>query len=189
MTEALQRLRCARCGEYYWADQHHRCRSGGGLVLARPGRVRVGFDVAQARRMPGVPPSLPEPGGDGRSQPAVIESPALQRRLRALEAEIEVLKRTSDRLRGNDSQYEAALELLVAEVVELKDRLSQTDTASEPAGAAEGEESMVAEQRHRRRVRRPFPPRRHTAALMMWVFALAVVAAGVAGLVLVRMLG
>ena len=187
MTDTLQQLRCARCGEYYWADQRHRCRSGGHLVLARPRRSQAEFDVGRAGIRLGTPLRLPEPGDDGRSQPAVIEPTALQQLLRALEAEIDELKRASDRLRGNDSQYEAALELLVAEVVQLKDRLSQAGAVEKPASATEGEKG--APPRPRRRLRTPCPPRRRAAALMRWVFALAVVAAGLAGLVLVRMLG
>jgi hypothetical protein len=187
MTETLQRLRCARCGEYYWADQQHRCRSGRHLVLVRPRQEHTECDVGRVGIRHGALPRLPEPGGDGRSQPAVIEPGALQRRLRALEAEIDELKRASDRLRGNDSQYEAALELLVAEVVQLKDRLSQPDTAAESASVAEVDSAV--DRRARRRARPPYPPRRRVAALMMWAFAVAVAAAGVAGLVLVRMLG
>jgi len=130
---------------------------------------------------------LPEPSDDGRSQPVPIDSAALRKRLDTLELQIEQLKHTSDRLRGNDSQYEMALELLVAEVVQLKNRMSQADAAG--SVATSDRETPATGKPRRRMRRRPSPPRRRTAALMMWVFALLLIAGGLAGLVLARMLG
>lgn len=186
MTEALQRLRCAKCGEYYWANERHRCRTRGHLVLARPRRVRVEFDAGQAGSIPRAPRGLPEPNGDERIQPAPIDSAVLRKRLDTLESQIDELRRTSDRLRGNDSEYEMALELLVTEVVQLKDRMSQ---AAAGAVARSDTETPATVRPRRRMRRRPVPPRRRTATLMMWVFALLLVAGGLAGLVLARMPG
>jgi hypothetical protein len=187
MTEALQRLRCAKCGDYYWADERHRCQRRGDLVLARPARVRVESDAVRAEPTGGgVRLRLPEPSSDGPIQPAPIDSAALLRRLDTLESQIDELTRTSDRLCGNDSQYEMALELLVAEMVQLKNRISEAVAMS---AAASDRETVASRGPRRHMRRRPSPSRRRSAALMMWVFALLVVAGGLAGLVLARMPG
>jgi hypothetical protein len=184
----LQRLRCAKCGEYYWAEERHRCRSRGALVpvrLRRP-RVEVEFQSPPPGPVRPTPRPLPEPGADARNQPALLDPAVVERRLRELESEIEVLKQASDRLRGNDSQYEQALELLVAEVVQLKTRRNQADAAERAAAPAPADRPERAERKLRRRPRPPSPPRRHTAAFMMWWFFVAAVAAA---WVLAKMLG
>jgi hypothetical protein len=189
MTQTLQRLRCAKCGEYYWADERHRCRSSAHLVLARRRRTRVEPGPWPTEGPRARPLGVLGPGEGGSARPPAVETAALRRRVQALEAQIDELRRASDALRGNDSEYEAALELLVAEVLKLKDSLSQTSTVGQPADSASMGAPATVERKLRRRMRRPSPPRRHTAMLMMWVAALAVIAAGLAGLVLARMLG
>jgi len=67
--------------------------------------------------------------GSGPALPKLVPEGQLRLRIQALEREMEGLKRASDQLRGNDDQYEAALELLVKQVVELRALLGNAPDA------------------------------------------------------------